>query len=66
MASAADSSTSKMSFKLEAKEEYTFSDQLQRVLASVIGSKDPLDQPDFNPVDYINALFPDGTTISHD
>jgi len=63
VAAAKGASTNKLAFKLEAKEEYVFSADLQRILVEVIASKDPLDQPDFSPVDYINGLFPDGAVI---
>lgn len=31
----------------------------------VLPSNDPLDQPDFNPVDYINTLFPTEQSLSN-
>lgn len=31
----------------------------------VLPSKDPLDQPDFNPVDYINTIFPTEQSLSN-
>ncbi|KAL7305980.1 hypothetical protein TKK_0001450 [Trichogramma kaykai] len=36
----------------------TYPPHVQAVIDKVIPSSDPLDQPDFNPVDYINTLFP--------
>nr|CAB3267648.1 vacuolar protein sorting-associated protein 53 homolog [Phallusia mammillata] len=35
-----------------------FSDDVQSVLGNVFPSSDPLEQPNFNVVDYINNLFP--------
>ena len=29
-------------------------------VAEAVASVDPLDSPDFNPLDYINKLFPNG------
>lgn len=31
----------------------------------MLPSKDPLDQPDFNPVDYINTIFPTEQSLSN-
>lgn len=31
----------------------------------VLPSNDPLDSPDFNPVDYINTLFPTEQSLSN-
>lgn len=31
----------------------------------VLPSEDPLDRPDFNPVDYINTLFPTEQSLSN-
>ena len=31
----------------------------------VLPSDDPLDRPDFNPVDYINSLFPTEQSLSN-
>jgi hypothetical protein len=33
---------------------------LMKAITDTIPSQDPLDQPEFNRVDYINAMFPDG------
>ena len=34
-------------------------------LLQVLPSDDPLDRPDFNPVDYINSLFPTEQSLSN-
>ncbi|XP_001600124.2 vacuolar protein sorting-associated protein 53 homolog [Nasonia vitripennis] len=44
---------------------YNFPPSVQAVIEKVLPSNDPLDQPDFNPVDYINALFPTEQSLSN-
>jgi hypothetical protein len=34
--------------------------ELEKAIATVLPFKDALDSPTFNPIDYINRLFPDG------
>lgn len=58
-----DKSTA-ISFKLETgSTELLFSDGLNRAIAEVIPSKEPIDQPDWSATEYINAVFPDGTFV---
>lgn len=39
--------------------------QFDVVACQVLPSKDPLDQPDFNTIDYINSLFPTEQSLSN-
>ncbi|KAJ8667632.1 hypothetical protein QAD02_009295 [Eretmocerus hayati] len=39
--------------------------QVQAVIAKVFPSDDPLDQPDFDPTDYINTLFPNEQSLAN-
>ncbi|CAH1398778.1 unnamed protein product [Nezara viridula] len=39
--------------------------EVQEAIEQVVPSNDPLDQPDFNPVDYINSLFPTEQSLSN-
>uniref|UniRef100_A0A182JC63 Vacuolar protein sorting-associated protein 53 homolog n=1 Tax=Anopheles atroparvus TaxID=41427 RepID=A0A182JC63_ANOAO len=45
--------------------EIILSDDVQRAIEQVLQSSDPLDQPDFNPTDYINQLFPNEQSLSN-
>lgn len=38
---------------------------MKKVFLKVLSSKDPLDQPDFNTIDYINSLFPTEQSLSN-
>lgn len=58
------SSGSTLSFRLGEQDDFAFSEELQRAVFSVLPSKDPLDDPSFNAVDFINGIFPDGMFIS--
>ena len=42
----------------------TFSPQLQTALQEVLPSNDPLDSPSFDPIAYINASFPDESSLA--
>ncbi|XP_014210535.1 vacuolar protein sorting-associated protein 53 homolog [Copidosoma floridanum] len=42
-----------------------FSPSVQAAIDKVMPSNDPLDHPDFNPVDYINSLFPTEQSLSN-
>lgn len=42
-----------------------FSPEVQAAIDQVLPSDDPLDRPDFNPVDYINSLFPTEQSLSN-
>lgn len=42
-----------------------YSDEVQDVISSVFPSSDPLEQADFNVVDYINTLFPNEQSLSN-
>ncbi|XP_033212020.1 vacuolar protein sorting-associated protein 53 homolog isoform X2 [Belonocnema kinseyi] len=44
---------------------YTFPSSVQSVIEQVLPSNDPLDQPNFNTVDYINSLFPTEQSLSN-
>lgn len=44
---------------------YTFPPNVQNVIEQVLPSTDPLDQPNFNVVDYINSLFPTEQSLSN-
>ncbi|XP_046604385.1 vacuolar protein sorting-associated protein 53 homolog isoform X1 [Neodiprion virginianus] len=44
---------------------YTFPSDVQTVIEQVLPSTDPLDQPNFNAVDYINSLFPTEQSLSN-
>lgn len=45
--------------------EIVLSEEVQRAIEQVLQSSDPLDQPDFNPTDYINQLFPNEQSLSN-
>lgn len=34
--------------------------ELDKQIAKILGTKDPLDGKDFDPIEYINAIFPTG------
>ena len=42
-------------------EEEDIPPELDEILSEILPSDDPLDDPNFNPIDYINRLFPNGT-----
>ncbi|XP_071057217.1 vacuolar protein sorting-associated protein 53 homolog [Onthophagus taurus] len=42
-----------------------FPPEVQKAIEQVLPSKDPLDQPDFNTIDYINSLFPTEQSLSN-
>ncbi|EFN69602.1 Vacuolar protein sorting-associated protein 53-like protein [Camponotus floridanus] len=44
---------------------YTFPPDVQNVIEQVLPSTDPLDQSNFNVVDYINSLFPTEQSLSN-
>lgn len=44
---------------------YTFPPNVQNVIEQVLPSTDPLDQSNFNVVDYINSLFPTEQSLSN-
>lgn len=44
---------------------YIFPPNVQNVIEQVLPSTDPLDQPNFNVVDYINSLFPTEQSLSN-
>lgn len=52
-------------FNLDDLEEINFPPEVQKAIDQVLPSKDPLDQPDFNPVDYINTIFPTEQSLSN-
>ncbi|CAH0548839.1 unnamed protein product [Brassicogethes aeneus] len=42
-----------------------FAPEVQKAIEEVLPSKDPLDEPDFNSIDYINSLFPTEQSLSN-
>lgn len=42
-----------------------FPPEVQKAIEQVLPTKDPLDQPDFNTIDYINSLFPTEQSLSN-
>jgi hypothetical protein len=38
-----------------------FSENIERALAQAMPGQDPLDAADFDPINYINRVFPTGT-----
>ncbi|XP_044261324.1 vacuolar protein sorting-associated protein 53 homolog [Tribolium madens] len=42
-----------------------FTPEVQKAISEVLPSKDPLDEPDFNSIDYINSLFPTEQSLSN-
>ncbi|KAJ3618412.1 hypothetical protein MTP99_006410 [Tenebrio molitor] len=42
-----------------------FTPEVQKAIDEVLPSKDPLDEPDFNSIDYINSLFPTEQSLSN-
>ena len=42
-----------------------FPSEVQDAIAEVLPSTDPLDQPDFSTVDYINDLFPTEQSLNN-
>ena len=52
--------SSTVSFRLGEQEDFAFSEELQKAVFAVLPSKDPLDDPSFNAIDFINGIFPDG------
>lgn len=42
-----------------------FPPEVESALASLLPSEDPLDQPDFSTVDYINTLFPTEQSLTN-
>lgn len=57
---------STLSFRLGEQDDFAFSEELQKAVFAALPSKDPLDDPSFNAVDFINGLFPDGTSWQFD
>ena len=43
----------------------TFSPELEAALRDVLPSTDPIDDPDFSPVDHVNRLFPTEARAAH-
>lgn len=43
----------------------SFPPDVQAAIEQVLPSKDPLDRPDFNTIDYINSLFPTEQSLSN-
>ena len=42
-----------------------FPTAVQEAIAEVLPSSDPLDQPDFSTVDYINGMFPTEQSLNN-
>jgi hypothetical protein len=53
-----------LSFRLGEQDDFAFSEELQKAVFSVLPSKDPLDDPNFNAIDFINGIFPDGMQLN--
>jgi hypothetical protein len=34
--------------------------EINKIITSILGSTDPLDGSEFDPIDYINGIFPNG------
>lgn len=45
------------------KLDMNFSTNLQTVIGEVVPSQDPMDEPAFDSIEYINSIFPDGKCI---
>ena len=41
----------------------SFPVELDNLLSEILPSDDPLDDPNFNPIDYINKIFPNGKSF---
>ena len=52
-----------VSFRLGEQDDFAFSEELQKAVFAVLPSKDPLDDPSFNAIDFINGIFPDGALL---
>lgn len=39
------------------------SGDLQKIIAEILPSADALDSPEFNPIDYINSMFPNEQSL---
>ncbi|XP_063395988.1 vacuolar protein sorting-associated protein 53 homolog [Mytilus trossulus] len=50
---------------LNASIPNTFSPEIQEAIDQVLPSDDPLDRADFNPIDYINTLFPTEQSLAN-
>ncbi|CAC5421456.1 VPS53 [Mytilus coruscus] len=50
---------------LKASCPQTFSPEVQEAIDQVLPSDDPLDRADFNPIDYINTLFPTEQSLAN-
>ncbi|KAF6202809.1 hypothetical protein GE061_003212 [Apolygus lucorum] len=48
-----------------SSEVINFPEEVQKAIDQVIPSADPLDQPDFDPVNYINSIFPTEQSLSN-
>lgn len=41
-------------------ESFRLSPELDNALSTILDTKDPLDSLEFNPIEYINRMFPNG------
>lgn len=41
-------------------EDINYSSNLEKAISEILPSKNPLDNPDFNAIDYINGILHDG------
>ncbi|PRP88723.1 heat-intolerant 1 [Planoprotostelium fungivorum] len=46
------------------KLDMNFSPMLQAVIGEVVPAQDPMDEPNFDTVEYINSIFPDAKSLS--
>jgi hypothetical protein len=54
-----------VSFRLGEQDDFAFSEELQKAVFAVLPSKDPLDDPSFNAIDFINGIFPDEKSLEN-
>lgn len=52
-------------FEEEFLSENLLSAEVQKAIAEILPSDDPLDKPDFDLIEYINELFPNEQSLSN-
>ncbi|XP_054281350.1 vacuolar protein sorting-associated protein 53 homolog [Macrosteles quadrilineatus] len=65
MASSSNSANDDEEFFDEASSTLHIPQEVMKAIDQVIPSNDPLDDPDFNSIDYINSLFPTEQSLSN-
>eukprot|EP00954_Amorphochlora_amoebiformis_P018587 1327126-Amorphochlora_amoeboformis.AAC.1 len=53
-----------MSNGTDESKEFKFSHELEKTVKEVVEDLDPLDSPEFDPVAYINEIFPDERSLT--